>query len=74
MKSTGHWGKIIIVMLMPVHRIASYLDICLFELLYGFSVTGSSCTTSGFGTTYVTSGEYQRSRFIETRIGIKRGA
>jgi hypothetical protein len=40
----------------------------------GFSVTGSSCTTSGFGTTYVASGEYQCSRFIETRIGIKRGA
>jgi len=40
----------------------------------GFSATGSSCTTSGFGTTYVTSGEYQCSRFIETRIGIKRGA
>ena len=27
-----------------------------------------------FGTTYVTSGEYQCSRFIKTRIGIKHGA
>ena len=29
---------------------------------------------TGFGSTYVTSGEYQCSRLIETRIGIKRGA
>jgi hypothetical protein len=28
---------------------------------------------TGFGSTYVTSGEYQCSRLIETRIGIKRG-